>query len=349
MGENHVAIIYAIASIVTIFGLMEMPKFTSRYGNRNCSIFSVIVSFISLLILSFSNTGILIIPAFILYFASSNILIANLDIFLEESSNNSNVGKVRGFYLTIVGLAWVIAQMVSGSIISKSSFGGIYLFSGGLMILSLLVLFLFFGNFKDSVYKKISILKTIKFFKKDKNLLKIYLINLILKFFFAWMVIYTPIYLNEYLHFTWDKLGIIFTIMLLPFVILDFPLGKLSDKIGEKKMLILGFTIATLFTTFFGIIKTNDLIIVALILFGTRIGAATIEVMSEVYFFKEIGPENGDEISFFRNTFPIAYLLATLLAIPTIVFIPSFEFIFYILAAIMLFGLFLSLRIKDLK
>ena len=102
------------------------------------------------------------------------------------------------------------------------------------------------------------------------------------------MVIYTPIYLHEYIGFGWDKIGIIFSIMLLPFVILDFPLGKLSDKIGEKKMLMAGFLIMTSSVLAIPLMTEPLLWLWAVILFMTRVGAATIESLSESYFFKVI-------------------------------------------------------------
>ena len=49
------------------------------------------------------------------------------------------------------------------------------------------------------------------------------------------MVIYTPIYLHEYLNFNWNEIGIIFFNKAFPFILLDFPLENFSDKIGEKK------------------------------------------------------------------------------------------------------------------
>ena len=163
------------------------------------------------------------------------------------------------------------------------------------------------------------------------------------------MVIYTPIYLHEYLNFGWDKIGIIFSIMLIPFVILEFPLGKLSDKIGEKKILIAGFIVSILSILAIPFINEPRLIFWAGILFATRVGAATIEVLSESYFFKVVSEENADAISFFRNTTPLSYIIAPLLAVPVLLFVPSFEYLFFILGAVMLYGLFITLRLRDIK
>jgi len=82
---------------------------------------------------------------------------------------------------------------------------------------------------------------------------------------------------------------------------------------------------------------------------GTRIGAATIEVMSEGYFFKEIKEKNADETSFFRNTYPLSYIIAPMIAIPTLLFVPSFKYLFLIVTVFLLLGLLVTLRLKDIK
>ena len=349
ISEYYVGAIYIIASSISIFGLFKMPKILTRLGNRHTAITFTLTSFLALLILAFSQNYLSVILGIIIYFISTDFIIASLDIFIEDLSKNKNIGKLRGLYLMIVNLAWVLAQMISGSIINKSSFKGIYLFSAGFMILNAVIFFIFLRDFKDPKYTKVPILKTLKVFLKNKSLSKIYSINLILKFFFAWMVIYTPIYLYEHLGFNWEQIGFIFTIMLIPFVLVDFPLGRLSDKIGEKRMLITGFVITILFTFIIPFIGIPGVWIWAIILFGTRVGAATIEIMSESYFFKEVTDRNADEISFFRNTYPLSFIIAPALAIPVLLLVPSFKYIFFVLAAIMLIGLFISLRLKDIK
>ena len=349
INEYYIGVLYAIASIITIWGFLKMSKILNRLGNQLVSFLLAFSIFLSLILLALDCNRAVTILSFILYFVSSNLIIASLDIFIEDFSSSSAVGKFRGLYLMIINLAWVIAQIISGSIIAKSSFRGIYFFSAGFMLLVSVIFALFLHDFKDPKYKKVSVKKTLQFFAKNRGASKIYLINFILKFFYVWMIIFTPIYLNEYLHFDWSQIGLIFTIMLIPFVIVDFPLGKLSDKIGEKKMLISGFLIGIFFTMIIPLFTKTDLWIWALILFGTRVGMAIVEVMSESYFFKIISEENADAISFFRNNYPLAYIIAPLAAIPIFMLAPSFKYLFYVLGAIMLYGLFLSLRLKDVK
>lgn len=349
INKNYIGIIYVIASIITILSLLKMPKILTRLGNRSTILLSCSSIFLSFILLALGNNIFIIIPAFILYFLSTNFIIASLDIFIEDFSKSSHIGSLRGFYLMVINFAWIVAQMISGSVINKSSFSGIYLLGAGFIILVAVIFILFLRDFKDPEYKKVSILKTLKFFLHNKHVSKIYFSNLILQFFYAWMIIYTPIYLHEYIGFGWDKIGIIFSIMLLPFVILDFPLGKLSDSMGEKKMLIFGFSIIILSTLIIPLMTGPILWIWALVLFTTRIGAATVEVMNESYFFKIVKEENADEISFFRNAPSISYIIAPLLAVPILFVIPSFKYLFFVLGAVLFIGLFNTLRLRDVK
>jgi len=349
VSEYYIGVAYIIASLITILGMLEIQKVLTRIGNRKTTLIFSFLSFLSLLLLAFTHNSFIAIVSFIIFFTTSNLIIATLDMFVEDFSKNSSTGKLRGIYLTIINISWVIAQSISGSIITQSSYKGLYLFSALFMFLVCIIFIIKLHDFIDPKYTKIPVIKTVKSFIKNKNISKIYILSFILRFFFVWMIIYTPIYLHEYLGFGWEKIGLIFTIMLLPFVILTYPLGKLSDKIGEKKMLIIGFLTISFFTLLIPFIKSSDFWIWAGILFATRVGAATIEIMSESYFFKCVDKEDANIIGFFRNTSPLSFIIAPLVAIPILFHTPSFSYIFYILGALLLFGLFITLRLKDVK
>lgn len=349
INKNYVGLIYIFASLITILGMLEMPKFLTRFGVRKAAIIWSIISFVSLIFLAFSKTSILIVPAFIVYFITNFFLIAIIDIFFEDLSSKKNIGKFRGLYLSIVSISWVLAQFISGSIIAKSSFLGIYLFAALFIVLVGILFITNLHNFIDPKYKKVAIKKTLLTFWRNKDLSKIYLISLILKFFYSWMIVYMTIYLFENIGFSFKEIGTIYAIMLTPFVFLSYPLGKLSDKIGEKKMLSYGFVFIALATLVIPLLKDNIVWLFALVLFLSRIGAATIDIMSESYFFKNINETDVDEIAFFRNTGPLSFIIGPAGATICLLFIPNFSYLFFILGAILMIGLLISFRLRDIK
>ena len=349
MQKDYVGLIYILASLLTIILISRLPYILTYLGNRKTVLFFSLLSFIAYVLISIKSNALITISAFIIYFISSSFIIACLDIFVENYSQKDSIGKFRGLYLVVMNSAWVISQLISGSIILKSSFRGIYLFAAICMAAVSLIFIFSLKTFKDPKYIKAPILKTFKLFIKNKNIFTIYFIDLLLQFFYAWMIIYTPIYLHEYVGFAWTQIGYLFTIMLLPYIFLEFPVGELSDKIGEKKILIMGFLVTISSTMMIPFIEKADFWLWALVLFTTRIGFALIEVMSESYFFKSIKKREDNKISFFRNAESIAYILVPVVAIPTLIFVPSFKDSFFVLSSIMLIGLLVSLKIKDIK
>lgn len=344
-----VGLVYVFSSIIAIVSMSRLEDILKAKGLRKSAIIFSIFSFLSLLFLAFAKNSNIVLLAFIIHNVTNYLIIACLDIFIEDLSKNKNVGTFRGLYLTIINSSWVIAQLISGSIIAKNSFLGIYLFASLFMILVLIIFITNLHNFKDPQFKKVKILKTITNFWNDKRLLRVYFINFILNFFFSWMIIYTTLYLHDTMKFSWQSIGSIYAFMLLPFVLLSYPLGKLSDKLGEKKILIIGFIIWILATLSIPLITLPIAWVFAIVLFLTRVGAATVEVMSESYFFKIVKEEDADEIAFFRNTRAVSFLIAPAIATVLLLYLPSFVYLFYVLGAILLIGLLVTLRIKDVK
>jgi MFS family permease len=164
------------------------------------------------------------------------------------------------------------------------------------------------------------------------------------------MVIYAPLYLYNIIGLSWSEIGIIFTIMLTPFVILEYPLGVIADKyLGEKEILMLGFGIAGTATIVFGTLgESVPLAAWGFVLFLTRVGASMIESMTEIYFFKKITDRNTNIISVFRNTIPVAYTIAPIIA-SVLLFRLPYQALFVILGFICWMGIFLSLRIHDTR
>ena len=103
--KYYVGIIFAISSIFSILGLLTMPKILNALGNYKTIIFASVGTFLSLLMLAFWNNVFIAIFSFVLYIVMLNIIVASLDIFVEDFSKNKEVGKMRGFYLMITNLA----------------------------------------------------------------------------------------------------------------------------------------------------------------------------------------------------------------------------------------------------
>ncbi|MBU4480288.1 MFS transporter [Patescibacteria group bacterium] len=348
--EKVVGIFYTVASLLTLILLLLMPGILRKIGNYKTTLFLLSLHFVALLVIAFSPSVISIAIMFVLSLASINLLYFNFDVFLEHISLNEITGKIRGLYLTSGNTAWVISPLFVSFLLTNGDYWKIFFVSALLIIPVIFLLEKNLKKFKDPDYEKSDFWETLKILKRRKNVREILVSNFLLRFFYSWMVIYTPIYLHEYIGFSWATLGIIFTIMLLPFVLLEFPLGNMADKkFGEKEILNIGFIITAIITASLSFITSTNFVIWALLLFGTRVGASMIEISIESYFFKKINSDDTNILSFFRMTRPIAYIFGPLTA-SLLLFFVDFNYLFVILGGILLFfGLTHGLRIKDTR
>jgi MFS family permease len=349
VGEKIVGLVFTIAALLSILVLLEMPRILNRFGNYKTAIFFAISNAVSLILLGTGKSGYTVVFSFFLYTITNYSLFLTLDVFIGDYTLLGEVGRTRGLFLTIRNFAILLSPLAAVFLLAKANYFGVYVIASLFTLVTLFFIFPHFRNFPDPIYKRIRVRETFKKILGDANLKKIYATEFLLCFFYSWMIIYTPIYLREHVGLSWSEVGIIFTIMLIPFALVEYPLGRLSDKMGEKKILSFGFLIISFATLAIFFIKTQNIFTWALVLFITRIGAATIEVMNESYFFTKIRPSDAGLISFFRNMFPLSFVISPLIAIPVLLFIPSLRYLYIVLGAILFSGFFISLRLRDVK
>ena len=348
ISEKYVGLLYTIASLVTIILLSQSAKILQYFGNRKLILLFLIINMSALAFLISGSSASLIAISFISILATNTLISLCLDIFIEHFGTRETIGKTRGLYLTITNLAWMLSPLITAILITED--GGyipVYVLAFITVVIMTLGLFLSVKSFKDKKYTRTPFLKTYTNLKKNPHMMAITVINFILQFFFAWMVVYTPIYLHEYIGLNWDQIGLVFTIMLAPFVIFGLPIGILIDKyhIKKRNLLYIGFFIISISTILIPFINNKSVAIWALVLFLTRTGASIIETTSEIYFFTHIREEDAYLLGVFRDMTPLAYVIAPLISTLVFIFLP-YKYLFIILAVIVLLGLYYIPKLK---
>jgi MFS family permease len=351
LSENLVGVVYVLGSIFTIISFFFTPSILRRFGNYKTALFLIILEICSLVGLAFLNSSPWLLLLFMLNLVTIPLVYFLTDIFLESASTNGKTGIVRGVYLTAVNLAWAASPLISGLILTDGDYWKIYLASAVFLLPVILILLTDLRRHKDSEYQTTRVWQTTKIIWRNVNLRNIFLANFLLLFFYSWMTIYTPLYLHKDLGFSWGEIGVIFSIMLLPFVFIQLPLGRLADtRWGEKEILSWGFVIMAIATGTLSFVGPGQMFLLAGVLFITRIGAAAVEIMCDTYFFKKVDSQDTNVISFFRMCGLSAYVIGPLFA-TVIINLFSFEikYLFLVLSLIMFIGLKFSLGIKDTK
>jgi MFS family permease len=350
ISEKSVGLLFVMGSIASIFAFVIIPIILGRFGNYLTILTLTIIEIFTLLGMTFIKQAFIVIPLFIAYWIIFQMMFISIDVFFENSQKKeTDTGSRRGIIITIINLAYIISILMLGFILKDSEYWKVYLTSTAILIPFFLIILIKFKKFKDPVYEKHKILTTAKKVWSRKAIRNIFIAQIFLRFFYSWMIVYMPIYLHDYIGFDWSKISIIFTIMLLPFVLFQIPIGKAADKWwGEKEILSIGFVIMAIFTITIPFLSMPSFILWTIILFATRVGASMVEITTESYFFKHVKGDDADIISFFRMTGPFAYIIGPIAVIIALQFL-SFQYIFLVLGIIMLFGLKYSFALKDTR
>ncbi len=343
-----VGITYTIASILSLILVTIAPDIIRRIGALPYVSISLAASALLLYFIS-THRGGSIIPLFILYFSLNSVVLYGLDIFLEHYSKESTTGNIRGAYLTLGNVGWVIAPLLSGTLQSSVGFSGIYLAAAVVVVITLGAMLLGQRGFVDKAYTQGTIFDGLRVLRRNKNLRLITSLNFLLQLFFVVMVIYSPVYLTEVMGFSWQTFSLILSIMLSAFVIIPYPLGRIIDKYkNERELMSIALLLMGVATLWFAHLGYASVTLYALILFLSRIGASALETVCESTFFKQVTDKDSEVISLYRNMMPFAYTIGPLLAAALFAF-SSYQTLFTVLGIMMLLSTILALQIKDTR
>ncbi len=349
VSEQITSLTYTIAAVLTIAAIAASSRVMRQLGNCVTTAGLLLLDFVALVTLALSGSTIILLLAFLAHWILTSGIRYHLDVFLETYSQKDITGEIRGTVSALRHIAFILGPLIAGLVLGESAFGNMYLTAAAFILPALYLLFTQFRNFPDPDYNYHTLWSSLKTAWRDVNVRWILGCMFILKLFFAWMVVYTPIYLHQYIGLPFSEIGVILSIMLLPFVLFGRGLGEIADRwLGEKELLIAGFIITAAFTASLTFVTTQDIVVWGLLLFGTRVGATMVQVMSSGYFFKHVDAEDANEVSLARMIKPAAYVVAPALATGMLA-ITSFSYIFIWIAGFVLLGILLAAPIVDTK
>lgn len=350
LSTQHIGILFSLAALISIPVLVYLPRVLHASGNIRVTVIALILEGVALFALTFGITLPVVAVAFVAHYVLIRVLFLNADVILETLSLDTATGRIRGIFLTAANIGLVLAPLAAGFLLRDSdAYTRVFFASLVALIPAILLIAVSFKHFKDSPRVHAALFPALRSFWKQTALRKIFLANFLLRTFYAVMVVYMGIYLHTTIGMPWDDIGIVFTVMLIPFALFEYPLGRLADLYwGEKEMLVGGFLLTGLTTAALTLISAPGVVVWSIALLTTRIGAATVEIMTETYFFKHVGKEDVAVVSLYRIVEPVGYVVAPLLFSALLMFI-DVRFVFLVLGVLMLAGIMPAYALRDTK
>lgn len=345
-GSDNLGPYYLAAYFAILLILLNLHKIVKRIGKSDVFYFSLFLKILVIILLLFVSPGIAAVILVVAYIIFGNIEWVSLDMILESFSSDRMSGRIRGKFLTIMNAGVFLGPLLSSKILEEYDYYGIFLAMLFLNVAVLAIGVWSLANVNHRFDGKLIVGDVLKKVIWRKNVRRIYYLSFVLEFFYALMIMYTPIYLLE-MGLSWGEIGVIFTVMLAPFMLIQYPAGALADKkTGEKEFLILAILVMAVSTAAAYYINSPGIWIWSAVLLSTRIGAALLEVMRDSYFYKRIDGHDVDLINVFRTAKATAYILGSAASVVLLLFFPL-KSIFILVAVVVFSALWPAISLQD--
>ncbi|NBD73512.1 hypothetical protein GVX82_00515 [Patescibacteria group bacterium] len=351
VGTQYVGFIFAFAAILGLVAYYYIGPLLRYFGNHRLVVFLATTQVFALLGLSVAPALWLVVPLYALVALNSLLMVYCMDIFLESyAEGEDDTGSVRGLFLTVMTIAAVLSPLLLALILGDGeAYGRVYFLASLFLIPFTFILGYATQNFRDPEYRPLHLCETLGTLWGNHNLRRILCAQFLLRLFFSWSVIYTPLLLVQQLGFTWEDFGVILAIALTAYVIFEYPTGWIADNIlGEKELLLTGIGLIATTLMIIPYFTAMPLLAWAALFFINRIGASFVEVTTESYFFKLVNGTDTNLISVFRMLRPLAFLVGSVSASVALFFV-SLPVLFLLFGVSMLVGLLIVLPLQDTR
>lgn len=350
--SEMVGLLYSVGAFIAIILSLILPRILRRIGNVKTTLSLSLLISLSLIFLGLASYPAMAVVAFVIYLATVPQVYLNIDIFLETliGVDEGSTGSKRGLILTLMSIAAFFSPLAMGQIIgADNQLSNVYFVGAGVGLLFIVVVIARFRHFYDPPYKTIRVRDMLRDALRNVNVRTVMVTQFLLQFFYAWAIIYIPLYLATEVGLDWLVLSKVLAAGLFAFIIFEWPIGILADKhYGEKEMMALGFVILAIASASMSFMISIGVLGWMILMFVSRIGASLVEVTTESYFFKQVDGDEPNLIGLFRLMRPLANLIGALVGSVALFFLP-FNLIFLVLAMIMASGVFITTILTDTR
>lgn len=309
VGAVQAGFIIAFGGLVSVILFPFLPGLVARYGAQRIVRALAVVEALALLALAIAPNALTGSILGILTMAMQPIMSYQLDILLESVTDDPTmVGRIRTIFLTAWNLGVLSGPLLIGILLDSTNEYNRAFLAGAIALVPFVALLTKFPASKRSMPAPSHIQDTLVCISRDPDLGSITFAHFLLYLFYIWAPLYVPLYLHTVLGLPWSTLGWMFSIMLVPYVLVEYPAGWLADTfLGDKKLLFAGFIITgTAFASLGFITAATSIWLILGILISSRVGAALVEAMTESHFFRRVSQKDVNSISVFRGIWPLA-------------------------------------------
>lgn len=353
MPEESVGFVISAGAVITLSIFPFMPRFVARFGARRLATYGAVLEMFILLGLATAPPVPLIGMALVaLAAALSPLVVYQLDLLLEATvAHEGTTARIRTAFLTAGNLALIGAPLVVGFLLGESEMYERVFLVAAASLLPFIALFVF-DHIPEGLPPRVcDIRDTAKCLIWDADMRAVMFANFVLQIFYHTAPLYVSLYLHSVVGIPWSTLGWMFMVMVLPFVLVEYPAAEISERwFGDKEIMATGFVIMGVSFAAIGFLGDhNSVWFILAILVATRVGAALVEAMAEGHFFRRVSETDAATVSLYRMARPASALIAPLAGTALLAF-GSYTVLFAVSGiAVAFLGAIAAFLITDVK
>ena len=352
VSETNIGFVIAAGGTAAVVAFLFLPRIVGRYGAQRLAFFLTFAMMVLLFAVAAAPHTVASAIFVVIALSLQPLIVYQLDLLLEATvDNESTTGRVRTLFLTGGNVGALVAPLLIGTLLANSENYSQVFLASALVLMPFIVLFLARTLPEGSMLGSSPLRDTFERIAHDRDLAAVTVGHFILYLFYIWAPLYVPVYLHSVLNIPWSTLGWMFAIMLVPYIVIEYPAGWIADKmIGDKELMLAGFLVAGSALASIGLLTTASTpFMILAVLVATRAGAALIESMTEGHFFRRVSEKDIVSVSIFRGVWPLANAIAPL-AGALILFLSGYPMFFLLTGGFVLIsGAISTVLIKDFR
>lgn len=346
LSESNIGFISAALVLVTLAFSFFSTILLEKIDEIKILIYSLVVIGSSYLIISFSNVFWIFILLSVVITMVSILKTDAFDILFRDVSDDKNLNEDEGLMYTLINVGWLFGPLIAGFILVKLGMDFVFITSSMFIFLGGLILYRLNLKLPEKVRDSIDsdIYQNLKDFFSDKKLIVPYMMAAGIEIWWALVYIYVPLFIIKN-GLSEMFVGYFLSVVIIPLILFEFVIGKLSLKYGFRIFFFLGFFLLMV-AGIFGFFSTNfyfTLIVLGL----ASIPMAFLEPIQDSFFFKQIS--SNDEEKFypiFATAADFGSFIGKISIAGMLIFMPE-KFAYIVIAGFMGILSLISLKIKN--
>jgi MFS family permease len=248
--EVQNAMVISTGSFAATLLMLPSGLLIDKVGKKILILLNAILSTISILLISFTESWQLVLPFYILYSMAGAFFMPARMALISENATSENLATLFGFMNLAMPITGIISPVLSGFLVENYSWGVVFLVASTINAVSILPAFLLKER-KIKLEDEINInpIEVKSIFDKTilPTLIKFFLHHFFLTTAVGGINMIIPLFLTKQYNLSPSTIGLFFTGASIVTLFTQPPSGRLADKIGKRKLIILSVILLPIF------------------------------------------------------------------------------------------------------